>query len=102
MMPGGSYAPINPAGLTVGSHLDHVTLTVGDVAVNLSDLMKSLGRLVEAVENGLKEAFKSFPARAASDMCIALAFEVASDDTAVMRAEEEIVQTTQDKDSKAE
>jgi len=75
MMPGGKYTPINPAGLAVRGPLDHVTLTVGDVAVNLSDVLSALASLVECIEGRLAEAFKTFPDRAGSDMWIALAMQ---------------------------
>jgi hypothetical protein len=80
MMPGGNYKAINPAGLTLTSPLDHVTLTVDEVAVNLSEVMKSLAKLVQVIENGLKGAFDAFPDRAGSDLLIALKGEVGSND----------------------
>ena len=88
MMPEGNHNALNPAvGLTLApGQLDHVTLTVGAVTVNLSDLMRSLGRLVEAIENGLREAFKVFPDRSGSDMWIALAGEVGASNTVVFPA----------------
>ncbi|MCI0620235.1 MAG: hypothetical protein L0387_00920 [Acidobacteria bacterium] len=75
IMAGGKWSPINPAGLTVTGLLDHVTLTLRDVSVNLSDVMSSLARLVERIEGSLMEAFEAFPDRAGSDLWIALAMQ---------------------------
>jgi hypothetical protein len=76
MMPEGKHRIINPAGLTIAAPLDHITLTVEDVAANLSSLMAALGRLVQGIEHGLTEAFKNLPDRAGSDLWIALAMQV--------------------------
>ena len=73
MMPhGGSHTFINLAGLVVRKPIDHVTITIDDAAVNLTDVMTALERLVQAIEGGLNDAFKDFPDRAGSDMFIAL------------------------------
>ena len=83
MMPGGKHTPINPAGVSIKEPLEQVTLTVGDVAVNLSEVMDALGNLVYAIEGCLAEAFEASPKRAGSDMFIALAMVPGPNDTMV-------------------
>jgi hypothetical protein len=75
MMPGGRHNIINPAGLTITAALHHITLTVGDVAANLSAVMAALGRLVQGIEGGLREAFKDFTDRAGSDLWVSVAMD---------------------------
>jgi hypothetical protein len=75
MMPGGKYTPVMPAGLKITAPLDHLTLRLGGVSVNLSELMKSLSRLVGVIENGLTDAFsdnEKFPETFGSDFFFAL------------------------------
>jgi hypothetical protein len=70
MMPGGKYKPVMPVGLKITAPLDHLTLRLGDVSVNLSELMNSLARLVGVIENGLTDAFsdhEKFPKTFGSD-----------------------------------
>jgi len=75
VLPGGEYTPINPAGKVLRLPLDHVTLTVDKVDVNLTEIMDSMAKLVISLEEGLEKAFENLPNRTMSDMLIALAFQ---------------------------
>jgi hypothetical protein len=79
MMPGGRHTFINPAGLPFAPPIDHVTLTLAEVPVSLTDLLSSSARLVRGLEMSLAAAFEQFPDRARSDLLIALAVQPEAD-----------------------
>lgn len=75
MMPGGRQTFINPAGLPFAPPIDHITLTLAEVPVSLTDLLNSTARLVHGLEACSAAAFEQFPDRAGSDLLIALALQ---------------------------